>query len=52
MITFKVFYEDTDSIGFYCLCWYYLIPEQFTVKANPALLRGEPKNEALLFQSM
>ena len=31
------------------------IPEQFTVKVHPALFegegRGEPKNEALLFQS-
>ena len=31
------------------------LPEQFTVKAHPALFegrgRGEPKNEALLFQS-
>ena len=31
-----------------------IIPEQFTVKAHPALFegeRGEPENEALLFQS-
>ena len=33
---------------------YYIFPEQFTVKAHPALFEGEegePKNEALLFQS-
>ena len=33
---------------------YRFFPEQFTVKAHPALFEGEegePKNEALLFQS-
>ena len=41
-------------------CFKLCIPEQFTVKVHPALFdgegkgrggRGEPKNEALLFQS-
>ena len=28
----------------------YVIPEQFTVKAHPALFDGEPKKVALIFQ--
>ena len=41
------------SFGSSFQCLKNFIPEQFTVNAHPALFegRGEPKNEALLFQS-